>query len=216
MREEGYWPVQRYLPTDDWPIHPKSWFQDVFKEARARGWSLEAYSNHNNYLLVCPGHECQFQVFSTGVGGESAAKTIGKRVKRCLHGQQHLVDSLARATELLDSAQRLLDAVGTLRERDRANARADTLLGNEDFNEDDVEELLAQADELAREARDLLGALADSEARDVMAMAGDDLTEARGLLHPLPPENTDVKVQRKRLGELLDRRRKLADPTDIR
>lgn len=208
--------MQRYLPTDDWPSHPKPWFQDVFKEARARGWSLEKHSNHNTYLLVCPGKVCEHQVFSTGVGGESAARTIRKRVKRCLHGQPHLVDSLARATELLDSAERLLDAVGTLCERDRANARAETLLGHKDFIEDDVEELLAQADELTREARDVLGALADSEAGDVVSMAGDELTEARGLLHPLPPDNSDVKVQRKRLGELQNRRRAMTDSTNIR
>lgn len=205
--------MQRYQPTDSWPAHSKPWFQTVFKEARARGWTLEAYSNHNNYLLVCPGSVCRLQVFSTGVGGESAAKTIGKQVKRCLHGRQDLVEDLLRATDLLDHAERLLDAVAVLRERDRADATLERIVGQEDFNEDAAEDLLAEVDALTGRAHELLGIAADDATDDVLRLAGDDLTAARGLLQPLPRDDGEVKLQRKRLRQLQDRRRSLNDST---
>lgn len=205
--------MQRYLPTEKWPDHPKPWFQVVFEEARVRGWTLEAYSNHNNYLLVCPGKVCQYQVFSTGVGGESAAKTIGKKVKRCLHGRQDLVQDLLWAAELLDNAERLLDAVSILREREQADATLETIFGREDFNEDAAAELLSEVDKLSDKAHGLLGVTADNGASEVIHLAGRDLTGARGLLQPLPPTHSEVKVQRKRLKELQNRRRKLTGAT---
>lgn len=191
-----------FSPTDQWPQHSKKWFREVLKVARRLGWSLEANSNHGTLKLSCPAGapECQRLIFSTGRGGESVAKSHMRAVKRCRHG---VADNLTKAMALLDKAERLIEAVFTLHERDTTEQRALALLYADDCEETEIEELLGACDQLARQADELLADDANGdEPTAVLAAANGALSETRILLKPLPTRNSDVRAQRERLRKL--------------
>lgn len=193
-----------YLPTDPWPEHSKTWFKEVFKKARAHGWCLETHTSHNTFTIYCPrppsdGERCELLIFSTGKGGDDVAQTHLLVIERCMHGSA-AVDDLIQATELLDKAERLLDAANC---RLKVAAAEAVALDAIDADETEAAELLQYAEELAARAEDLLGPesahLEPSHAIDAASQA---LTRARGLLVNLPTHNSAVKDQRGRLKRL--------------
>lgn len=196
--------MERYLPTDQWRHHPKDCYEQVFKRAKGRGWSMEYYSDHQCFRLFCPTRECNAKVYSSPSSAETKAKELGKTVTRCMHGNTAEVDDLERATELLDKAERLIDAIERLRESDQVYQRA---LGAEAELEDtetsaDLEELLAEAMQLEAQATELLGEEPAEPRTEILEKAAALASTARGLLLQLPDTNADVKVQRKRLRDL--------------
>ena len=193
-----------FLPTDPWPEHSKTWFKDVLRKARAHGWSLETHSSHNTFTIYCPrppddGGRCELLIYSTGKGGDDVAQTHLREIERCMHGSG-AVDDLTQATELLDRAERLLDAVDCRLELAAGEARAFDLI---DTDEATATELLRHADELATRAEELLGPeSAILEPSQAVEEASQVLTRARGLLINLPTSNSTVKDQRSRLKSL--------------
>jgi hypothetical protein len=192
-----------YAPADAWPDHSKSWFNDLFKKARGHGWSLETHSNHGTYTLLCPAGVCRLLVYSTGKGGESVAKNFGKRIERCIHSAA-TTDALTRAIEKLDQAERLLNALDTIHERDHVDSRTQSMLFDpEGFDEDEVNELFLQVDRLTEEATALLDDdLKQADSGTIVDATGAILSEARGLLNPLSDKNPLVKEQKERLAAL--------------
>lgn len=189
-----------YSPTDRWPNHSKSWFRDVLKAARGLGWNLETNSNHGTFKLSCPGAvtTCQMVIYSTGKSGETVAKNFLLRLRRCRHG---VADKLTSAKGLLDKAERLIEAVFTLHDRDQADAQALAAMDVDDCDESHVEELLNHCDQLARQADDLLGEDA-KEPTVALAVVNGAMSETRDLLKPLPRRDPDVRTQRERLRKL--------------
>lgn len=121
--------MTEYGPGDHWPAHPKPWWRDVIDLAKDRGWRLRSTSGHAWGTLICP-ESCKVVVFSTGRGGESAAKTARLRIERCSHGS---TSPAAVADRHLREAERLTEAAAELIARRACTA--------------DVEELLELADE---------------------------------------------------------------------
>lgn len=194
--------MTQYLSTDRWPKHPKSFFDVVFKKARAYGWTLIEHSSHPHYTLDCPAGECHFLVFKTGKGGESAAKSIGRSVERCPHGAG-TVDAIARAVVLLDQAQRLLDAAERLLAGAEVGAQAEALF---DEAPEDALQLIGEAEAREVEAAALLdGEMDGAEPGEVVSESDSLLSRARDALLPHHEGPREAKLQWKRLGLLRER-----------
>lgn len=191
-----------YAATDPWPDHPKPWFRDVYKIARGHGWTLETHASHTGSATVrCPTGDCSFKVFATGRGAESVAKQHKLLIERCPHAPG-TIDALTRASQLLDKAERLLDALDVLHERDNVNNRVQALLVNDaDRHEEEILDLWHAADGLAVEADGLLAGLGSSGKEGLVGTTDSALSEARGLLRPLP-KTAEVTKQRTRASSL--------------
>lgn len=191
-----------YSATDPWPGHPKPWFRDVYKIARGHGWTLETHTSHTgSATLRCPSGACSFKVFATGRGAESVAKQHKLMIERCPHAPG-TIDALTRATELLDKAERLLDALDALHERDNLNDRVQALLVDDaDRHEEEILDLWHAADGLAVDADELLAGLGRSGQKGIVETTDSALSEARGLLRPLP-KTDEVTKQRSRASSL--------------
>lgn len=204
--------MERYGPDDKWRKHPKPWFRDVFDLARGYGWSLEYKSDHGAYLLICPAGDCIEPVFSTGRGGESAAKSARRRVERCPDGR--IAEPITRARTLLDKAERLLNAVEVLSDRAEHYKQVEHLVELEDSCADDAAtELLDEIDRLSAEVTELLGVGSTEDTSELLADSKIHLDAVAGSLNPLPRMNPLVRAQRLRLSELRARRYELAKAT---
>jgi hypothetical protein len=194
--------VARYASTDPWPDHPKPWYREVYKVARGHGWSLQTHTSHTgSATLRCPSGVCEFKVYATGKGAESVAKQHRLMIERCPHGRE-TVDALARATELLDKAERLLDALDALHESARLDNRMQALLFEDSqANEEEILELWLASDQLTGEAMALLADQTDSDKDATLTSTDGALSEARGILHPLPKSH-EVLTQRTRATSL--------------
>jgi hypothetical protein len=197
--------VRVYQPTEPWPEHPKPWFKDVFRKARDHGWTLLKFSDHNDYKLICPGGTCQLPVFSTGRGGESVSKTFSNDIERCPH-HAPTIAAVAVAQGLLDKAERLVDGLKAILDRDRVDQRSQEMLDDPDgCDPDEIYDLWAEVERLTDEASVLLEDLAGADAGEVLETTGSLLADASGFLKPLPPRNPQVKEQRLRLEQLRTR-----------
>jgi len=125
--------------------------------------------------------------------------------------RQGLADGLTRATTLLDSASRLIEAAERLSSGSALDTTAESMLSSEDpIDEEAVEELLTAAQTLVDEAAELLGKRIELE--QAIGAADLALGQARTLLRSLPTNNAGAKLQRKRLFSLKSRLRALAAP----
>lgn len=194
--------MTQYLPTDRWPKHPKSYFDEVFKKARAYGWSLTEHSSHPHYRLECPTGACSYVVYKTGRAGESAAKSIGRSIERCPHGAG-TVDAVERAVQLLDQAQRLLDAAERLLASAAVGAQAETLF---DEAPEEALQFIEEAESREAEAAALLdGELAGAGPSEVIAESDSLLSRARDALLPHHEGPRVAKLQWERLVLLRER-----------
>lgn len=121
-----------YAPDEPWPEHDKPWWSAALREARVAGWQLRTFSGHTWGKVVCDREvpdAHQMLIFSTGRGGENAAKQLEKLIRRCHHSQmQSPDDDLERASRLLDGASMLLDAAELLLSAADKRAQAEELL----------------------------------------------------------------------------------------
>lgn len=196
--------MTKYSPTDTWPEPQKSWFKDVYKSARGHGWSISTHTNHGgSATLTCPTGQCDLKIFATGRAAENVAKSHLKAIEHCRHG--HAVDPVVRARELLDKAERLLDALDAMYESNVHRNQADALFDDpEGFDESEIEELWLSADKLSGEAEELLADLSGADQPTVVEVTSQALLEARDLLGPLP-KGQDVLDQKVRLRSLRNR-----------
>jgi hypothetical protein len=121
-----------YTPDEPWPTHDKPWWADALRDARSAGWHLRIFSGHTWGKVVCDrelSDAHQMLIFSTGRGGENAAKQLHKLIGRCHHARNQADDNtFVRAGRLLLSAARLLDAAKLLLEAADTRGRAQELL----------------------------------------------------------------------------------------
>jgi hypothetical protein len=119
-----------YTPNEPWPTHDKPWWADALSDARRAGWQLRTFSGHTWGKVVCDRElpdAHQMLIFSTGRGGENAAKQLQKLIARCQHTRSTSGDSV-QAGRLLDGASQLLDAAELLLDAFDMRARAEELL----------------------------------------------------------------------------------------
>lgn len=161
-----------YAPEEAWPVHDKPWWADALRNARSAGWHLRVFSGHTWGKVVCDrelSDAHQMLIFSSGRGGENAAKQLDKLVDRCHHAHAVVDDAtFVRAGRLLDGAAMLLDAAELLLEAADTRGR--------------VQELLALAEEQLAElenAEALLEAAVTLEGQSIHAeQRAADLTSA--------------------------------------
>lgn len=153
VAEEGAAVSHWYQPHEQWPKHPKPWWRETLTLARSAGWHLQKIDGHTWGRIVCDpsaDEPCKVPVFSSGVGGESAALTARKTVGRCDHVTASGVDQLLfRAVQLLDRAEALLAAASRCLQAANKQAEVEELLLGAATATDEAEQL-AQA--LIREA----------------------------------------------------------------
>ncbi|MFJ3616294.1 hypothetical protein [Streptomyces hydrogenans] len=146
-----------YQPEEQWPRHPKQWWRDTVDLARSAGWRLLAVEGHTWGRLVCDpdiDEPCNIPIFSTGIGGESVAKTARKTVHRCAHLKADEAGQiLLRATALLDLAEAQLEAASRCLEAADKRAEAEELLRS----------AASAADEAEKQLQEALGCEEDSE-----------------------------------------------------
>ena len=197
--------MARKGPTEQWPSHGKPEFRKVWDAARDRQWTLEQNSSHHTFTLRCSTEECKLTIFSTGKGRESYANGALKKIMRCMHAPE-ATSSLAKATEFLDRAERLVDGVEAQQESGRYEELATReMFDNPEWREDEVDDWLQRADELAEEARILLDGLADSGVADVLDEAARSVTTAKTSLDELACRDPSVAAQRERVKNLRSR-----------
>lgn len=163
-----------YTPDEAWPDHAKPWWSAALREARLAGWQLRTFSGHTWGKVVCDREipdAHQMLIFSTGRGGENAAKQLEILIRRCHHNQSGSPDDhVERASRLLDGASMLLDAAELL--VNAADKRAQ------------AEELLSLAEEAVARVQDsdaFLGTAAelDGESSEAEVRAADLTASAR-------------------------------------
>lgn len=137
-----------YQPLEQWPRHPKAWWRETLDLARSAGWRLQTVEGHTWGRIVCDPNAdkpCKVLIFSSGVGGESAALTARKTVKRCDHlTAVETGQILLKAAELLDRAEAMLEAASRCLQAADKKAQAEELLLSAAMAADEAEKL-AQA-----------------------------------------------------------------------
>ena len=164
-----------YAPDEPWPEHDKQWWAEALREARDAGWHLRTFAGHTWGKVVCDrdapdAH--QMLIFSTGRGGENAARQLQKLMLRCRHTRAQATDDggLERAGRLLDGAARLLDAAELLVTATGKRVQAEELLSlaeQELTRLDDADALLDEAAQLDSDSSD-----AEQRAAELTASAG--------------------------------------------
>jgi hypothetical protein len=104
-----------YGPDEQWPAHNHAWWRKALAEARRARWHLLKLDGHSWGKVVCsrtiPDEAHEKVVFSTGRGSENVARDLTRMVRRCRHPRDGERDEdLRPAIQLLDGAERLLDA----------------------------------------------------------------------------------------------------------
>lgn len=174
-----------YEPHEQWPRHPKQWWRETVDLARGAGWHLQTVDGHTWGRLVCDpamDRPCKVVIFSSGLGGESAALTARRTVSRCDHHRAiEAGQILFKAGALLDRAEALLEAASRLLQAADKKAEA--------------EELLLYAATAADEADKLAQALASEEDSDRLVVeAFAVLPEGQQLGCPPAAEEVEVLV----------------------
>ncbi|MET8229452.1 hypothetical protein ABZS77_02060 [Micromonospora sp. NPDC005298] len=149
-------------PSDPWH-HPKPWFDRALTYARAAGWWYRKAggSGHIHGTAFCQppddrANACKYVVFSTGGGGESAAREFERLVRRCPHNTGVVVGVVAEAAAQLDKVEALCRGAAALLELSRYEQDAAALF-------DRAEQLLTEAGDAASEVDELLTAAFDME-----------------------------------------------------
>jgi hypothetical protein len=152
-----------YGPGDAWPGHPKKHFRDALDYARAAGWHLREIKGHSFSRVYCcrdPEQCCMYLVFSSGRGGESAARQLVKDVDACRHTRRTELDALEQwvhdISKRLDSVGRMLAAAADCVTADAHADAAYDLLGHIDDAINDIDELLAVAEQASEHATEVL------------------------------------------------------------
>ena len=151
-----------YAPDEPWPAHDKQWWAEALGEARDAGWHLRTFAGHTWGKVVCDrdapdAH--QMLIFSTGRGGENAARQLQKLILRCRHTRPQATDDrgVERAGRLLDGASRLLDAAELLVTATDKRVQAEELvsLAEQELTRlDDADALLDEAAKLDSDSSD--------------------------------------------------------------
>lgn len=138
-----------YGPDDTWPRHGRDYFREALRYARNARWWLGKFDDHSFGRAVCDrdlpsDSRCEFLIFSSGSGSESAARELKKLVDHCPHrsssGSRRLT-AVEEAKNLLDEADLLIGAAERCVVADNMQDAAGELL-----------ELAAAATETAQEA----------------------------------------------------------------
>jgi hypothetical protein len=153
--------VDWYGPDDQWPAHSKDFFQKALKIARQAGWSFQKYADHAFGKVVCdrsapPEARCEFPIYSSGSGAESAANELRSLVQRCPHGNpDQKLTTVQAVNALLDEADRLIEAVERCINADGMHAAVDELLGLASDATSSAAEALDQDADLLDQAVDI-------------------------------------------------------------
>ena len=111
--------AQRYAPDETWPRHQKPYWNEVLRDARAAGWTLNYIDAPHRFGEVsCPGGEDgnrhSFMVDKTARGGETISREARKLILSCRHGPTtngaKVRDRQAECERLLSEAERLVQA----------------------------------------------------------------------------------------------------------
>jgi hypothetical protein len=171
--------VDWYGPNTTWPRHGRPYFREALNYARDAEWWFGKFQSHGFGKAVCdkdlpPGARCEFPIFSTGSGSESAALELRLLVDRCPHKVPS--DSRASATDvaeaLLDEADLLIQAAERCINADNLQAAAEELLDLATTAADGATALLSPEEDnleralglesASREERDAAQGLADA------------------------------------------------------
>ncbi|WP_144127759.1 hypothetical protein [Catellatospora sichuanensis] len=122
-------------------------------------------------------------IFSSGVGGESVARELSKKIRNCQHGDRRssIVEAellLGKAENLAEAAHRLIDRDVSFGRADAAYARAEELIECLSECTDEINHLFAEADgfELdAKSAAEAAQTLLGDEVVDLTSPASDDV-----------------------------------------
>lgn len=176
-------------PDGPWPRHPKAWWHETLDLARERGWSLRVVDGHSWGKIFCP-RGCKIAVFSSGRGGETAARSARRKIERCVHGA---VSPLARAIRSLDAAQRLTDAAAELLARQACHDEVEEMLNLADtaLSAADEAELLARISDLPETAVVAPNAVLD----DAEAHVATATSQLRGLSAPVAKPHRHVPIK---------------------
>ena len=161
--------LRSQIPNDTWPRHGRDYFRAALTYARKAGWSFGKAQDHSFGKVVCnrelpKGSRCEFLVFSSGSGSESAAKELRSLVDQCPHrpaAAGSRVSAVEAASELLDeadlligAAERCLAAEGMLAAAEDLLDLAATAADNAHVIVDPPEVALEEAVELEASAQD--------------------------------------------------------------
>jgi hypothetical protein len=140
-------------PDERWPAHSRSYFQAALQHARQAGWSFREASGHGFGTVTCDPDRprdarCEYPVFSTGRAGESAANELRSIVDRCPHRnpKEARRDAVELANELLDEADRLIEAAQHCIGAQNMRAAADELLQLAAASSQAADERLAESE----------------------------------------------------------------------
>jgi hypothetical protein len=219
-----------FEPEDVWPSHGESWFREALDVARRRGWKLRSGggSSHIYGTVFCPApagsSPHKYVVFSTGRGGESAARELQRLVADCAHLADAARSILAEAEDRIEKAESLLLAAEALIDKDSHEqaatalwVRAEELLDAVAENAEEANELMEKAEEHERNAA-AAGVEAESELRGsdeaglgAEALAGRiaDVLEPVGAALRRPGPRDQIATLKIRLKSAKDRLRSL-------
>lgn len=197
-------------PGTSWPDHPRPEARAALNDARAAGWRFRkaGTSGHAFGQIRCPHPDdatcCKVIVFSTSrsADGSATAKHIRQKLRRCPHDTPDPIDDDELRhlddVEIARRADRLTEAIGSLRRRAGAEAERDAALEADDevaFDAADArmvgQDVAGTAafrqlgrptspwppevavGELVAEVRRMIGALGDEDERNRLAAALD-------------------------------------------
>lgn len=196
--------MTKYLPGGNWPRHGDTYWNDVYDEARARGWTLETHSNHGTAYLTCPtGDDELGPIYSTGKSNENVAKDYLKKVRRCPHGSLDQAAVVLRVKGHLEVAERLVKAAQHLLDRDGRNAQVEELwraaekeaeAADEIFKSGQIEHAEWWRDHEAEQARELLAstpAEGSEQPSPVAALADREADHAEDALEDLSSKHAE-------------------------
>lgn len=207
--------MTKYLAGGNWPRHGDSYWNEVYDEARARGWTLETHSNHGTAYLSCPAEECDLgPIYSTGKSNENVAKDYLKKVRRCPHGSLDQAAAAQRVKGHLEIAERLAKAARHLLYRDGRSAEVEDLWRRAEQQVDAADEIFESGqielaewwrDHEAGRAGDLL-ADTSVEGSDhpalVVAAADREADSAEDALADVSSKNAEYKGLKTRLDSV--------------
>lgn len=167
--------AKTYRPDAIWPEHQDKCWREALGKARDAGWTL-IYINapHRFGVVSCPEAEHTFKVGKTPRGSETLAREAEKKVSRCGHLPQGLLQERRdQASRLLDVADQIASEVAEGLERIDERAEAYKLFDALETAAANVAEVLRADHEAALEA----AVEADDAAPDPLALE-EDLDEA--------------------------------------
>ncbi|WP_212831932.1 hypothetical protein [Catellatospora sp. TT07R-123] len=162
----------------NWTKHPKSWFRDALAFAKKSEWQFQKIKGHGFGQVRCCDPDtidddpCEFFIFSTGEGGEGAARGLRQLVANCTHKSGESIGALEalvlKVEKLIEAANAKLDHYEQDQESLSLLARAEELVS-------DIEEQAATIDYL------LSKAVTHSEASNAALAHATELLEGYGL-----------------------------------